>query len=149
MNGDSDRFKKMFPDLQIAAKYSQEETKSRYVVRFGLAPFVKDELSTDVQKTPYSFKFDETTNSLVKKQYDGYVSFFSKKLCKIVTLYCGTLFVGHCTAEDLFGNLFEFVRDLGLDFNLLLALGIDGPNVIQSMPQNSLKSFKKEVPHTS
>ena len=67
-NGDSDRFKKMFPGLQIAAKYSQEETKSRYVVRFGLAPFVKDELSTDVQKTPYSFKFDETTNSQVKKQ---------------------------------------------------------------------------------
>ena len=61
--------------------------KSRYVVQFGLAPFVKDELITDVQKTPYSFKFDETTNSPVKKQYDGYVSFFSKKLRKIVTLY--------------------------------------------------------------
>ena len=67
-NGDSDRFKKMFPDLQIVAKYSQEETKSKYVVQFGLAPFVKDELSTDVQKTPYSFKFDETANSQVKKQ---------------------------------------------------------------------------------
>ena len=67
-NGDSDRLKKMFPDSQIAAKYSQEETKSKYVVQFGLAPFVKDELSTDVQKTPYSFKFDETTNSQVKKQ---------------------------------------------------------------------------------
>ena len=66
-NGDSDRFKKMSPDLQISAKYSQEETKSKYVVQFGLAPFVKDELSTDVQKTPYSFKFDETTNSQVKK----------------------------------------------------------------------------------
>ena len=66
-NGDSDRLKKMFPDSQIAAKYSQEETKSKYVVQFGLAPFVKDELSTDVQKTPYSFKFDETTNSQVKK----------------------------------------------------------------------------------
>ena len=86
-NGDSDRFKKMFPDLKISTKYSQEETKSKYIVQFGLAPFVKDELSTDVQKTPYSFKFDETTNSPVKKQYDGYVSFFSKKLRKIVTLY--------------------------------------------------------------
>ena len=69
-NGDSDRLKKMFPDSQIAAKYSQEETKSKYVVQFGLAPFVKDELSTDVQKTPYSFKFDETRNSQVKKQYE-------------------------------------------------------------------------------
>ena len=70
VNGDSNRLKKMFPDSQIAVKYSQEETKSKYVVQFGLAPFVKDELITDVQKTPYSFKFDETTTSEMKKQYD-------------------------------------------------------------------------------
>ena len=68
----------MFPDSQIVAKYSQEEIKFKYVLQFSLIPFVKDELTTDVQKTPYSFKFDETTNCQVKKQYDGYVSFFSK-----------------------------------------------------------------------
>ena len=94
-NGDSGRLKKMFPDLQIAAKYSQEETKSKYVVQFGLSPFVKDELITDVQKTPYSFKFNETMFSQMKKQYDRYISFFSKKLCKIVTLwfpFCWSLY---------------------------------------------------------
>ena len=48
----------MLPDLQIAAKYSQEEIKSKYVVQFGLAPFAKDELSTDVQKTPYSKQYE-------------------------------------------------------------------------------------------
>ena len=65
-NGDSDRLKKMFPDSQIAAKYSQEETKSKYVVQFGLAPFVKDELITGVQK-----------------QYDGYVRFFQRNYAKL------------------------------------------------------------------
>ena len=73
---DSDRFKKIFPESQIAAKYSQEETKSKYVVQFGLALFVKDGLIIDVQKTPYPFKFDETKNFQVKTQYDGHVSFF-------------------------------------------------------------------------
>ena len=67
----------MFPDSQIAAKYSQK-TKFKYVAQFGLAPFVKDELIADVQKSPYSFKSDETTNFQVKKQYEGYASFFSK-----------------------------------------------------------------------
>ena len=67
LNGDSDRFKKTFSDSQIAAKCSQEETKSKYVVRFGLAPFVKDDQITDVEKTLYSFKFDETSNSQMKK----------------------------------------------------------------------------------
>ena len=62
---------KVFPDSQIAVKYFQEITKSKYVVQFGLAPFVKDALVTDVQKTPYFFKFDETTLSQLKKQYEG------------------------------------------------------------------------------
>ena len=41
-------------------------------------------------------------------------------------------FVGHCTADDLVDHFFEFVSDLGLDFNLLLALGIDSPNINKS-----------------
>ena len=114
----------MFPDMQIAAKYSQKETKSKYVAQFGLPPFVKDKLMADVQKSPYYFKFGEATNSQVKKQYDGYTSFFS--------LYCGSFFFGHCTADDLVDHFFEFARDLGLDFKLLLALGINGPNVNKS-----------------
>ena len=31
----------MFPDSQIAAKYSQEDTKSKYVAQFGLAVLLK------------------------------------------------------------------------------------------------------------
>ena len=99
------------------------------VVQFCIAPFVKDELITYVEKTPYSFKFDETTTSQVKKQYNRCVSFFSKILHEIVTSYCGFLFVGHCTADDLVDHFYEFLRDLGLDLNLLLVLGIDSPNV--------------------
>ena len=142
-NGDSNRFKKKFPDSQIAAKYSQEETKSKYVVQLDLAPFVEDQLITDVQKTPYSFKFDESATSQMKKQYDGYFSFFSKKLCKIVTSYCGSLFVGHCTSDDLVDHFFEFVRDLRLDLNLLLAFGIDGPNVNKSFKSKLAEELQK------
>lgn len=142
-NGDSERFRRMFPDSQIAAKYSQEETKSKYVIQFGLAPYVKEELINEVKKTPYSFKFDESTTSQVKKQYDGYVSFYSTSLGRIVTSYCGSLFVGHCTADDLVDHFFEFVRDLGLDLNLLLALGIDGPNVNKSFRAKLAKELEK------
>ena len=35
-------------------------------------------------------------------------------------------------ADDLVDHFSEFVRDLELDFNLLLALGIDGHNVNKS-----------------
>ena len=61
----------------------------------------------------------------MKKHYNRCVSFFSKTLHEIVTSYCGFLFVGHCTADDLVDHFYEFLRDLGLDLNLLLVLGID------------------------
>ena len=35
-------------------------------------------------------------------------------------------------ADDLVDHFSEFVRDLGLDFNLLVALGINGHNVNKS-----------------
>ena len=35
-------FQKMFPDSQIARKFSCGSTKSSYLIRFGLAPFFKD-----------------------------------------------------------------------------------------------------------
>ena len=35
VNVDSDKFKRMFLDLQITAKYSQEETKFKYVLSFN------------------------------------------------------------------------------------------------------------------
>ena len=37
-NGDGDRFKTMFP----AEKYSQNETKMKYVIQFGLSPYFQD-----------------------------------------------------------------------------------------------------------
>ena len=53
-------------------------------------------------------------------------------------LYFGSLFVGHCTSDDVVDHFFEFVRDLRLDLNLLLAFGIDGPIVN--------KSFESKLP---
>ena len=85
----------------------------------------------------------------MKRQYDGYISCFSKKLSNIVTLYFGALFVGHCTTDDLVDHFFEFVRDLGLDFNLLVALGIGDPNVSKSFKSKLAEECQKEVPHTS
>ena len=54
-----------------------------------------------MEDTPYSFLFDETTNSQVKNQYDGYMIYLSKRSDSIVHSDYGLLFLGHCTAVDL------------------------------------------------
>ena len=42
VNKDSLIYKEMFPDLKIAASFSQEETKVKYNIQYGSAPYIKD-----------------------------------------------------------------------------------------------------------
>ena len=55
------------------------------------------------------FQFDDTTTSHVKKQYDGFVQYWSKSQNLIVVAYCGSLFVDHCPAEKLVEHFFTFI----------------------------------------
>ena len=68
----------MLPDSQIAAaSYSQGKTKVKYNIQFGIAPHVKQLLIYDVNNKPFTFKFDETTSSQVKEQYDACIQLYS------------------------------------------------------------------------
>ena len=51
----------MFPDSEIAKCYSQGETKVKYVIQFGIAPYIKQLILDDIKGKPFSFLFDETT----------------------------------------------------------------------------------------
>ena len=119
----------MFPDGTIAKGYQQSDSKVQYVIKYGIADHLKKQLIYDVKNTPYSFLFDETTNSQVKKQYDGYVIYWSKRSDSIVHSYCGSLFVGHCTTVDLVEHYEKFVKQLDIDSKFLLNFGMYGPNV--------------------
>ena len=66
-SGDTLRFMAMFPDSQIASKYQMGETKMKYLLQFGIAPYMKSSIMKDIASAPFSFKFDETTTSQVKK----------------------------------------------------------------------------------
>ena len=59
------------------------------------------------------------------------------------------MFVGHCMADDLVDQFFEFVRDLALEFNLWLALEIDGHNVNKSFKSKLAAELQKRKSHTS
>lgn len=89
-------FKSMFTDSNIASSYSTSETKTKYVTQFGIAPYIIEHLKNYMKDTPFTFKFDENISKQVKKQYDGYVQYFSKTHKKIVNHYAGSLFLGHC-----------------------------------------------------
>lgn len=98
----------------------------KYVTEFGIVPYIKRILEKEYQNESFTFKFDETSTNQSKKQYDGHVTYFSKKINRNVTLYCGFTLVGHCTSKDLRTHVFEFITNLKLNVDYLLNIGTDG-----------------------
>ena len=76
---DGDRFRLQFPDSTIAKGYKQGKTKITYVIQHGIVPYIADLLQQDIASKPFSFKFDETTTSQIKKQYDAYLTLRGKE----------------------------------------------------------------------
>ena len=139
---DSKRFQKMFPDSKIASGYAMHADKTKYNIVYGLAPLVKEFIMDDVKsECCFSYKFDETTTSKVEKQYDGYITYFSNTFKQVITVYCGSLFVGHCTSKDLLNHFYAFIESLKLSTSWLINTGMDGPTVNQSF----LKQLKDEL----
>ena len=141
-NSDNKRFQQMFPDSNIARSYKQGETKVKYVLQFGIAPYIRNSLIEEVKGQAFCFKFDETTTAQVKKQYDGYITYYSSSKKEIMTSYCGSLFLGHCKADDLVRHFFEFMGTMNLDVNILLNIGMDGPSVNKKFERNLLQSLE-------
>lgn len=125
----NDMFKLMFPDSEVAKLYAMHSSKCTYVLTHGIAPYLKKTISRDASKAPFTYLFDETTNAQVKKQYDGYITYFSDSFGKVITRYLGSIFSGHCTANDLIHDFDEVLKKESIDRNYLLQLGMDGPSV--------------------
>lgn len=142
--GNANIFLTMFPDSEIAKQYNMSETKCKYIVQFAIAPYVKELLLDDFRSSPFTFKFDESTTKQVKKQYDGYVQYFSKTHNRVISAYTGSLFVGHCRSKDLIQHFFEFGTQLQWDVKYLLHLGMDGPNVNLAFQKDLISILKNE-----
>ena len=68
------------------------ETKVAYMIKFSIAQYIRRKLIKEVADTPFSFLFDETTNSQVKKHYDRCSVYCSKQDRRVVHQYHGSLF---------------------------------------------------------
>ena len=107
----------------------------KYCFQYGIAPHFTDLIVKDLANSPFTFKFDETTKPQVKKQYDARAGL-------VLVRDFGSLFVGHCTPEDLVSHFNEFVTRMKWDPKYLLHIGMNVPNVNLSSEKRFLADFK-------
>jgi len=119
---DGDRFRLIFPGHPAAEKYACSYTKSAHLVSHGIPAYFKQQLKEDCKNTPFTIKFDETTTSQIKKQFDMYICYWSKKYNLVMNKYVVSKFVGHCPATELLGHCNELMKEMGLVNSFLLHL---------------------------
>jgi hypothetical protein len=128
-NQDGDLYAEMFPDSEIAKLYSMGKTKLKYLIQFGIAPYVKEIIMYEMKGSAFSFSFDETTTVQKKKQLDGYVSYVDKNRDNVNGVYIGSQFLDHGASGDIIKSVCALIEDVALDFKHLISIGMDGPNV--------------------
>ena len=124
-------FKEMFPDSQIASKFTCGEKKTAYLAVFGLAPYLRDKLITTVNanSTPFTVMFDESLNNKSQsKQLDVHVRYWATDNT-VKSSYLTSEFMGHATATDIMDHFDSSVFESGLNMENLVQVGMDGPNV--------------------
>ena len=124
---DSEEYRIMFPDTKIAKSYSQGETKVKYVIQFGIALCIK-ELILDHIKRKLSLSY------LTRLPH-------SKSRSSLM-LTCNTVHL-KIKFQILFGHFHYFIKELGLNPNLL-HLGMDGPNINLKFQQDLSKYFDEK-----
>ena len=98
----SELFNCMFPDSDIAITCGPDKTA--YIAKFDLAVYIKEELLSKVNKSPFVLMFDESLNETTKnKQLDVHVRFWDEG--RVQSRYLGSQFMGHSTAQDLLSHL--------------------------------------------
>jgi hypothetical protein len=126
----NDLFTFMFPDSDVATKFSLGKDKVRYAIIYGLAPYFHDELCATLREPGvfYSLSFDESLNkSLQLGQMDIHVRYWNAQQCKAVTRYLTSSFMGAAKADDLLVSFKEGIKDINEDG--ILQISMDGPNV--------------------
>ena len=122
----SDTFQSMFPDSVIASKFSCGETKSSYLIRYGIGPYMKTLLQHRVKEDDYVLLFDESLNrEMQKKQLDILVRLWDNDC--IQSRFFHSQFLGHASAHNLVEACIESVSVLNV--RNIVQISMDGPNV--------------------
>ena len=122
-------FVAMFPDSNIASKFSMGKTKLAYTVTHGLAPFFHQKLLNAINVSDaYVICFDEALNQVVQRgQMDIVVRFWDTRVNEVSSCYFNSAFMGHSTATDVVNAFQEATAEL--NSSKILQISMDGPNV--------------------
>lgn len=121
-------YPKMFPDSDVAKKFSCKRSKASYIVSDGLGPHFKQLIVDELNKpdTFYSIAIDETPIPQQRcQQMDVVARYYSSVAKGVVVEHLDSCRLGSCTADILFTEVNRAMQDLPQ--NTLFVCSVTGP----------------------
>lgn len=137
-------FHRMFPDSEIARRFSCAHTKTAAIIKEALAPHYLAKTINDMA-TFYSIMMDES-NDKTDKSCIILVRVFDSNVGDIRTRFLDMPIVNIGTARNLFDALQQSLSKNGLDFTKCLAFMSDTTNVMKGAKSGVQKLIKNECP---
>nr|XP_042905445.1 uncharacterized protein LOC122270779 [Parasteatoda tepidariorum] len=138
---DVELFQLLFPDSEIAKSIKLKKSKIAYSILYGIAPYFKTELITNISKCEFfTVGFDESLNKVSQKtQMDINVRFWCNEQELVCTRYLTSAFLSRTTADEIRRNFKEALSILNI--SKMVQISMDGPNVNHKF----FKDLKAEI----
>ena len=138
-------FRTMFPDSEVAKKFSCARTKTTAIVKQALAPYYTEKVVSNMSN-PFSLLMDES-NDKANKSCIILVRVLDSEIGDVCTRFLDMPIVNVGNAANLFQALKLSLQKHGLDFENTISFMSDTTNVMKGSRSGVQKLIKAECPH--
>jgi hypothetical protein len=122
-------FRSMFPDDQVVSNFTCGKDKTKYLVNYGIGPWVKELLNIQLDNSVYVVVgFDESLNKVTQTcQMDLNVRYWDPVDHRVKVRYYDSTFLGHSKNTDLLRHYNDAI--MRIDSSKIVQVSMDGPAV--------------------
>ena len=100
-----------------------------------------------MKEVSFSIIVDESTDVACIKHLCICVRYFSNKLGRVVSQFCGLVQVTSTTAEVLYKHVKDFLKTVGIDIQNCMAIATDGASNMCGKHNSVYALMKKDLPN--
>ena len=147
----SDHFSKlckvMFPDSEIAKKFSSGRTKTTALVKHALAPAFNDNVIETCQSSPFSVLCDGGNDQIDRKCFAILVHYWYQSQRQAVTRFLALPVCNIATAEALFESLSNEIESRGISWSNMIGYASDSASVMVGVRNSVLSRIRSKQPN--
>ena len=136
-------FQDIFPDSEIATKFSSRRTKTACVINGAIAPHFKENLVETMKEYPFSVSVDGSSDTGVEKMNPMTIRIFDINRGSVTAQFLDMCMSSSSTAQGIFTRMNEVLQSNAITWKTCVGLGVDNTSANMGC-RNSIKTRVQE-----